>query len=111
VAVAHIQTEIDAATDASLWSMDPAETASTLVEVTRAKSRIAELEARIAAHADELQVGHATGATSTASWLAHQTQQTRQAAFGTVRLGYDLSTTTTSATRSRTATSASSRPR
>jgi hypothetical protein len=92
VAVAHAQTELDAAADTPVWSMEPAETAVTLVEVSRLKSRVAELEARIAAHADELQVGHDVGATSTANWLAHQTKETRPAAARTVRLGYDLAT-------------------
>src|SRR3954451_24513201 len=94
VAVAHAHTELDAVADASMWSMDPAETASTLVEVTRLKAKLAELEARVAMHADEVQVGDTAGATSTANWLAHQTKQTRPAAHRTVRFGYQLDTHT-----------------
>ena len=78
--------------DASVWSMTAAETASTLVELTRLEAQVVELKTRVAAHADELQVGTATGASSTANWLAHQTQQTRPSAAGVVRLGYDLDT-------------------
>jgi hypothetical protein len=90
VAVAHAHTELDTVVDASMWSMDPAETASTLVAVTRLKARLAELEARIAAHADEVGVGDDVGATSTANWLAHATKQTRAGAHWTVRFGHHL---------------------
>ena len=92
VAVAHVHAELDTVTDVPLWSMDPAETASTLVELTRLKAQVTELESRVAMHADEVQVGADVGATSTANWLAHTTQQTRAAAHRTVRLGYDLDT-------------------
>jgi hypothetical protein len=92
VAVAHAHTDLGGVVEASVWSMDAAETATTLVEITRLKSKVAELEARIAAHADELQVGSEVGATSTANWLAHTTKDTRPAAARTVRLGYDLAT-------------------
>src|SRR4051794_11049506 len=93
VAIAHAHTELDAVVDASMWSMDPAETASTLVEVTRLKAKVAELKARVARHADEIQLGDSVGATSTANWLAHQTRQTRPAAaHRTVRFGHQLDT-------------------
>ncbi|MFC6342519.1 DUF222 domain-containing protein [Nocardioides hankookensis] len=85
MAVAHAHTELDAVADASTWSMDVAETASTLVEVTR-------LEARVAMHADEIEVGDTAGATTTANWLAHETKQTRPSAHRTVRFGYQLDT-------------------
>ena len=49
--------------------MDAAETASTLVELTRLAAQVAELQARVAAHADDLGVGDHVGATSTANWL------------------------------------------
>ncbi|GAA1764966.1 HNH endonuclease signature motif containing protein [Nocardioides hankookensis] len=92
VAVAHTHVELDAVADASTWSMDVAETASTLVEVTRLEARVAELKARVAMHADEIEVGDAAGATSTANWLAHETKQTRPAAHRVVRFGYQLDT-------------------
>lgn len=91
-ASAHLRGIADGLVGASVWSMDAAEAASTLVELTRRQAQIVELTARVAAHADELQVGHEDGATSTANWLAHQTKMTRPAAAGVVRLGYDLST-------------------
>jgi hypothetical protein len=91
-ATAQLRAVADGVVDASVWSMTAAEAASTLVELTRLESQAAELKARVAAHADELQVGHEVGATSTANWLAHTTKQTHPAAAGVVRLGYDLAT-------------------
>ena len=70
----------DGVVDASVWSMIATEAASTLVELTRLKSQVVELEARVAAHADEVQVGTEVGATSTANWLAPPTRLTRAAA-------------------------------
>jgi hypothetical protein len=48
LATAHIHTELDAVSDASVWSMDPAETAHTLTELVRAEAKLAEVESRIA---------------------------------------------------------------
>ncbi|WP_243057081.1 HNH endonuclease signature motif containing protein [Nocardioides sp. SR21] len=90
MATAHVQSELDAVADASVWSMDAAETADTLVALTRVEAKLAELKARVAAHADDLRVGQEVGASSAASWLAHTTRTTRPAAAGTVRLGHAL---------------------
>ena len=90
VATVHLHAELDAVAGASVWSMDPVETAATLVALQRAEARLVELKARVAAHADDLHVGHAVGASSTATWLAHTTRTTRAAAYGVVRLGHDL---------------------
>ena len=49
-----------------------------------ARTGLTPTEARLAAHADEAQVGSDVGATSTANWLAHVTRQTRPVAHGTV---------------------------
>ncbi|MDF1605992.1 HNH endonuclease signature motif containing protein [Nocardioides sp. YIM 152315] len=89
-AVAHVHAELDAVTDASVWSMDAAETGQTLTALTRARARLAELEARVAAHADDLHVGSEVGASSAANWLAHQTRATRAEAHRAVRFGHDL---------------------
>jgi hypothetical protein len=91
-ATAHLRATADGVAAASVWSMTAAEAASTLVELTRLAGQVAVLTARVAAHADELQVGVDVGATSTANWLAHTTKQTRPVAAGVVRLGYDLGT-------------------
>ncbi|GAA4382014.1 HNH endonuclease [Nocardioides caricicola] len=70
--------------------MDAAETAQTLIELTRLEAQVAELKGRVAAHADDLRVGQEVGASSAASWLAHTTNTTRPAAAGTVKLGHAL---------------------
>ncbi len=80
VAVAHAHTELDAVADASVWSMRPEETQSTLVELTRLKARVAELEARVAEHADDEVVD---------AW-AHRTRQTKPSVIGQVNLGQAL---------------------
>ncbi len=66
--------------DASVWSMDPAETTSTLVELTRLEAQVAELKARVAEHADD----------QTLDAWGHRTRQTTPAVFGQVRLGHAL---------------------
>src|SRR5689334_5966417 len=90
VATAYVHAELDAVVDASVWSMDPLETAATLVALVRAEARLVELKARVAAHADDLHVGAEAGASSAATWLAHTTRTTRAAAYAAVALGHDL---------------------
>src|SRR3954468_24143090 len=90
VATAQMRGIVTDLASASVWSMDPTETATTLVELTRLEAQVVELKARVARHADEIQVGEGAGATSTANWLAHQTRQTRPAAHRTVRFGHQL---------------------
>ena len=90
IATAEMRAAADAVVDASVWSMDAAKTASTLTELTQLAAQVAELSARVAAHADDLHVGQEVGASNAASWLAHATKTTRPAAFGTVKLGHDL---------------------
>src|SRR3954469_14314627 len=89
-AVARMREAADAVTDASVWSMDPAQTKATLVEVTRLEAQVAELKLRVAAHAGELRLGEEEGATSTATWWAHTTRQVRPTATGQVRLAHAL---------------------
>ena len=89
---ARMRESADTVAEASVWSMTSEETAATLVELTRLEAQVVELRSRVAAHADELQVGHDVGATSTANWLAVETNLTRPAAAALVRLGYDLHT-------------------
>src|SRR5690349_19942101 len=87
---AHMRELADVVADASVWSMDPAKTEATLVELTRLAAQVSELHARVAAHADTIHVRGEDGASSAANWLAHQTQATRAASYGAVRLGHDL---------------------
>src|SRR6478752_6779399 len=92
IATAQMRAAADAVVDASVWSMDAAETAATLTELTQLAAQVAELSARVAAHADDLHVGQDVGASSAANWLAHTTRTTRPAAHGTVRMGHALET-------------------
>jgi hypothetical protein len=93
-ATAAIHTQLDQVTDTALWSMSPEETAATLTSITRASSRLAELEARVAAHAATVRVGSAVGATSTANWWAHTTGLTRPEAHRKTRLAAALASGT-----------------
>jgi len=68
VTTAWLRAEVDGLGDASLWSMTADEAASTLVELTRLRAQVGELEPRVARHAETVEVGTSTGATSTASW-------------------------------------------
>src|SRR4051794_35332986 len=85
-AVARLHEVIDEVAQTPMWSMDPDEAAATLAAATRLVARATELQLRVAAHADNAHVGEATGATSTAVWWAHATNQTRREAFRQLRL-------------------------
>ncbi|WP_345523196.1 hypothetical protein [Nocardioides conyzicola] len=97
-ATARMRAVADAVVDASVWSMSAPEAASTLVELTRLEAQVVELRARVARHADELQVGTDVGSTSTSTWLAHQTRLTRSAAAGWCTSATTSTPTTWSAT-------------
>ena len=89
-ALAVIAEQLDEVADSPMWSMDPEETAATLLTATRVAARVAELELRVADHAASVQVGEDAGATSTANWWAHQTNQTRPEAHKQIKLAQAL---------------------
>jgi hypothetical protein len=89
-AVLGMRAQVDDLAQVSVWSMDRDETAATLTTLAGLKAGIAELELRVAAHADEALVGEPSGATSTAVWWAHVTNQTRREAFKQLRLATAL---------------------
>lgn len=70
--------------------MDPVEAGATLADLTRLEAQVVALKTRVAAHADSVEAGTETGASSTANWLAHTTRTTRTAAHRAVRLGHAL---------------------
>ncbi|WP_224121549.1 HNH endonuclease [Nocardioides mangrovi] len=70
--------------------MTDQEAADALVELQSLKAQVAELEARLARHADDQHVGQDRGSSSTAVWLANQTRTTRAAAHAIVKLGKQL---------------------
>src|SRR6478735_2362458 len=88
-AMAGVGDQLSAVAGVPLRAMDPAETTTAISEVQAAKAQLAELEARLVAHAEALDIPGRSGATSTAAWLAHQTKTTR-AAHRTVRLAAGL---------------------
>ncbi len=77
---------MDELVETPAWSMTTVETRGSVTELTRLATRVAELELRVAAHADRSDVGTESGAPSTASWWAHATRQTRLQAHRKSRL-------------------------
>ena len=88
--VAEVRRQLTSIADAPVWSMDTDETVAILTEVIAAEAQLAELKARVLAHADQIQVADQTGATSTGNWLAHHTKLQRPAAFRAMRLATGL---------------------
>ena len=78
--------DLDDLADVSLWSMTREEAASTLLELTRLRAQVTELELRVARHAETVEVGLDQGATSTANWWSHTATVTRAEAHRLTRL-------------------------
>ncbi len=89
-AMAGVRDQLGAVAGVPLWSMDAAETTTAISEVQAAKAQLAELEARLVAQAEALDIPGRSGATSTATWLAHHIHTTPGAAHRTVRLAAGL---------------------
>ncbi|WP_205472680.1 HNH endonuclease signature motif containing protein [Nocardioides sp. SYSU D00038] len=75
-----------------LWSMDATEAGHALTEVVHLESQLAALKLRLAHHAKQQKVEAASGATSTAAWLAAATRATRRETARTMRLAEQLDT-------------------
>ena len=84
--VATARADLEQLAGVSVWSMTRQETAATLLELTRLKAQVAELELRVARHAETVEVGLDQGATSTASWWSHTVKVTRAEAHRLARL-------------------------
>jgi len=84
------RTLIEGVGDVPLWSVDDKTARRLLVLATEVGSQLAELEARVAAHAATVEAGERAGATSTASWWAHATRLDRPAAHRKARLAAGL---------------------
>jgi hypothetical protein len=91
--VSGIADELKTLRDAPAWSMGEAETRDTLVELTRLEAQVVELQARVAAHAQTIEVHSESGAGSTANWWAHATRLTRAGAHRKTKLAKALDTT------------------
>ena len=90
VFVASTRTDLTDLAEVPVWSMTPPEAASTLLELTRLKAQVAELELRVLQHAQVSEVGLADGATSAANWWAHHTRLTRAEAHRLTKLAARL---------------------
>ena len=88
--VADVRDQLTGVAGIPVWSMDAADTTSVLDEIQSAKAQLAELEARVLAHAERIDLAGSTGATSTANWHAHRTRTTRPAAHRAMRLAEGL---------------------
>ncbi len=91
-AVAEVRVHLGAVTGTPVWSMSPAQTTTALAEVQAARAQLAELEARLLAHADRIDLRAETGATNTANWHAVTTRTTRTTAHRAMRLATGLET-------------------
>jgi len=91
-AVTEMRQTATGVAEQAMWSLDAAQTRLVLVELTRLQAQVAELEARVLTHADEVEAGVGTGAASTATWLAHATKQTRPTAHRKTHLAKTLDT-------------------
>jgi hypothetical protein len=89
-AVADARDDLTVVADASVWSMGAAETMATLDELSALAAQVAELQARLLTHAEQIQLPSATGATSTANWHGHRTRTVRSQAHRMMRLAEGL---------------------
>ncbi|MEP6815594.1 MAG: DUF222 domain-containing protein [Marmoricola sp.] len=90
VALARMSAELDELVDVGVWSMSGAEVATTLPGWTKFRARVAEVELRVAHHADRLGMGSEVGAADTSAWWANTTRMTRAEARRSVRLAQAL---------------------
>ena len=110
-ALAGARDQLHAVAETPVWSMDPAETTAALHDLQALAAQVAELQARVLAHADRTEVAAATAATSTANWHAHTTRTTRAQAHRAMRLAQGLEDHDLTRTALAAGPSTSSRPR
>ncbi|MGI9155767.1 MAG: HNH endonuclease signature motif containing protein, partial [Marmoricola sp.] len=89
-AAARMHAELDALVDAGVWTMSPATLAKTLPGLTRLRARVAELELRVAHHADRVGLGTRVGAADTIAWWANTANLTKGEAKRLARLAKAL---------------------
>ncbi|MAO80255.1 MAG: hypothetical protein CMH82_06290 [Nocardioides sp.] len=78
--------------EVSLIGLDQTATAASLVEIAAAEARLGELKHRVLAHASQVRVEEATGAATTATWLARATRTTVRTSRRAVHLATALET-------------------
>ena len=87
--IAGALTDLD---EVSLIGLDQTATAASLVEIAAAEARLGELKHRVLAHASSVRVEEATGAATTATWLARATRTTVRSSRRAVHLATTLET-------------------
>jgi hypothetical protein len=87
--IAGALTDLD---EVSLLGLDQTATAASLVEIAAAEARLGELKHRVLAHASSVRVEEATGAATTATWLARATRTTVRSSRRAVHLAAALET-------------------
>ena len=87
--IAGALTDLD---EVSLIGLDQPATAASLVEIAAAEARLGELKHRVLAHASQVRVEEATGAATTATWLARATRTTVRSSRRAVHLATALET-------------------
>ena len=85
-AVLGLRAELSALSSSPVWGLSTTDTEAALLEVTALATQAAQLQMRLLAHADRVDVGQSVGATSAANWFAHTTRTTRPAAHRAARL-------------------------
>ncbi|MAY96913.1 MAG: endonuclease [Nocardioides sp.] len=85
--IAGALTDLD---EVSLIGLDQDATATSLVEIAAAEARLGELKHRVLAHASSVRVEEATGAATTATWLARATRTTVRSSRRAVHLAAAL---------------------
>ena len=89
-AMAGVRDQLRDVAGMPVWSMDPAETTTTIAEVQAAEAQLAEVKARLLSHADRIDLPGDTAASSTANWHAATTRTTRVQAHRAMRLAQRL---------------------
>ena len=69
--------------DVPVWSMDPDATGEAMVEVTRLEAQLVELQTRVTAHGQTVEIEAAQRRHLTANWWAYETRLTRAGAHRT----------------------------
>jgi hypothetical protein len=89
-AVVGLRSVLSDLSQTPVWGLSMGETEAALVEATRLITQAEQLQLRLMAHAERVDVGGAEGATSPANWLAHRTLMTRAAAHRAKRIATAL---------------------
>ncbi len=88
--VARMRAELRDVAQTPVWTMGAGEVGKALTEVTRLAAQLSQLQLRLLAHSERVQVGADVGATSAANWLAHETRTTRPVVHRLARLAERL---------------------